>query len=215
MRLIRILRGVPQGAKETHMNFDEQAAAWDTRRRQTRAKALAEIVRAHWGERPEKALDFGCGTGLLTFELFPFAGEIAGYDTSAEMGGMFQRKIGETGAKNVRFLTEAALAGERFDAVFSSMVLHHIKDTGATLDRLKGLLKPGGCFVWLDIDEDDGTFHKDEPDFDGHDGFARDEIRALLSEAGFRDIAVDTAYEGVREVDGASMNYSIFVATAR
>ena len=197
------------------MNFNEQAPVWDTRRRQTRAKVLAEAVRARWGEHPESVLDFGCGTGLLTFELFPFAGEIAGYDTSEEMGNEFKRKIGETGAAKVRLLTEEALASERFDAVFSSMVLHHIRDTGATLKMLKGLLKPGGRFLWLDLDEDDGTFHKNEPDFDGHNGFDRREVRALLSEAGFRDIAVETVYEGVREIDGVKMNYSIFAAVAQ
>jgi ubiquinone/menaquinone biosynthesis C-methylase UbiE len=115
----------------------------------------------------------------------------------------------------VRLLTEEALADERFDAVFSSMVLHHIRDTGATLKMLKGLLKPGGRFLWLDLDEDDGTFHKNEPDFDGHNGFDRGEVRALLSEAGFREITVETAYEGVREIDGVKMNYSIFAAVAQ
>jgi len=196
------------------MNFDAQAAGWDTQRRRTRAEALSRVVREKWGARPERALDFGCGTGLLTFELFPYVGEIAGYDTSAEMEGAFRAKIGETGAENVRFMARDELEGETFDAIFSSMVMHHIRDVDATLRLLRGLLGPGGRLVWLDLDEDDGTFHKNEPDFDGHHGFGRDEVRALLSRAGFRDATVETAYEGVRKVDGVPMNYSIFVATA-
>jgi ubiquinone/menaquinone biosynthesis C-methylase UbiE len=197
------------------MDFDSQAAIWDTQRRRARAKALAGVIRESWGERPEKALDFGCGTGLLTFELFPFAGEIAGYDASDGMGNMFCLKMEEAGAKNVRFLTESEMERERFDVVFSSMVLHHIRDVGFAIRRLRALLAPGGRFVWIDIDKDDGTFHRDEPDFDGHDGFERDEARALLSDAGFRDVTVKTAYEGVRDVGGVGTSYSMFVAVAR
>jgi ubiquinone/menaquinone biosynthesis C-methylase UbiE len=197
------------------MDFDSQAAIWDTQRRRARAKALAGVIRQSWGERPEKALDFGCGTGLLTFELFPFAGEIAGYDASDGMGNMFRLKMEAAGAKNVRFLTESEMERERFDVIFSSMVLHHIRDVGFAIRRLRALLAPGGRFVWIDIDKDDGTFHRDEPDFDGHDGFERDEARALLSDAGFRDVTVKTAYEGVRDVGGVETSYSMFVAVAR
>ncbi len=200
---------------EAIMNFDKEARNWDTQRRRTRAETLAQVVRENWGETPQKALDFGCGTGLLTFELYPCAGEIAGFDPSREMGDAFRAKIAETGAQNVRFLTADEMAAEQYDAIFSSMVFHHIRDVDAALVRIKALLNPNGRFVWLDLDEDDGTFHQNEPDFDGHNGFSRSYVRTALAAAGFTNITVEDAYAGGRTMNGVDMNYTVFVAVAR
>jgi len=42
-----------------------------------------------------KVLDFGCGTGLLSFFLQPYVGEITGIDTSKGMIEVFDKKIKE------------------------------------------------------------------------------------------------------------------------
>lgn len=195
------------------MIFDEMARGWDTRRRGERAAVLAEKIRAAMGVR-ETALDFGCGTGLLTFPLAPYVEVIYGHDTSIEMRGMFLEKIAASGAGNVRFLGAEELDGHRFDAIFTSMVMHHIRDYRAKLARLKGLLNPGGVFLWIDLDPEGGAFHKGEPGFDGHDGFDRGEVRAALLGCGFRAVSIETAYEGVKIVDGADVPYTLFLAAA-
>jgi Predicted methyltransferase (contains TPR repeat) len=40
-----------------------------------------------------KVLDFGCGTGLLSFFLQPYVGEITGIDTSKGMIEVFDKKL--------------------------------------------------------------------------------------------------------------------------
>ena len=52
------------------MNFNEQAMNWDSSRRMIRAKKIAEeIIKVVKPEQYQKALEFGCGTGLISFDL--------------------------------------------------------------------------------------------------------------------------------------------------
>jgi 2-polyprenyl-3-methyl-5-hydroxy-6-metoxy-1,4-benzoquinol methylase len=169
------------------MNFDDAAQAWDTPIRRERAKILAARIRGSWKGKLDSVLDFGCGTGLIAFELCAQAGMVYGYDASEEMGRVFEEKRAAFQADNVRLLNAEAMRSRAYDAICSSMVLHHVPDVEAEIAGLKQLLKPDGRFYWIDLDAEDGAFHADDPDFQGHNGFGRDEVRRILLDCGFRD----------------------------
>jgi len=195
--------------------FDEAALTWDTPIRRERALALAEAIRGAWGKAPSTALDFGCGTGLLTFALCPYIHEISGYDPSAEMRRIFEIKREMCQADNVRLVTQAQMREHAYDVIVSSMVLHHIPDVRSETQGLAGRLAPGGRFLWIDLDEDDGSFHASEPGFDGHNGFSRSEVKEILEGAGFREISVRTVYQGVKTLESRSVPYSLFMGVAQ
>lgn len=95
-------------------------------------------------------LEIGCGTGLLTRHLrslFP-AAEIVATDISPEMIEVAQQG-GDIGA---RFL---AMDGEApdfdqpwFDLITSSLAFQWFADLPRALDRLYGLLRPGGSLMF-------------------------------------------------------------------
>lgn len=50
------------------MDFDIQSITWDDERRKNRAKLIAqEISKSIHIEKQYTALEFGCGTGLISF----------------------------------------------------------------------------------------------------------------------------------------------------
>ena len=196
------------------MNFDDAALTWDTPMRCVRAKILASQIRNVWKEKPDSVLDFGCGSGLVAFELRAHAGMIYGYDASQGMGHVFQEKREAFAADNVHFLTEEEMRKLSYDVIFSSMVLHHIPDVEAEIAGLKRILKPGGRLIWIDLDAEDGSFHADDPDFLGHNGFERDEVKRILEGCGFRDISMRTIYQAEKQVNGVAVPYSLFMAVA-
>ena len=196
------------------MNFDDAALTWDTPMRSVRAKVLASQIRNVWKDRPDNVLDFGCGSGLIAFELRIHAGHVYGYDASREMGRVFQEKREALAADNVHFLTDEEMRSRSYDVIFSSMVLHHIPDVEAEIAGLKRLLKPGGRLIWIDLDAEDGAFHADDPDFQGHNGFERDEVKRILEGCGFRDISMRTIYQAEKQVNGAAVPYTLFMAVA-
>ena len=67
--------------------FDNAAKEWDTKhQRVAQAKAIAQIIEQTIPlTRATKALEFGCGTGLLGFNLIEKVGEITFSDTSHGM----------------------------------------------------------------------------------------------------------------------------------
>jgi ubiquinone/menaquinone biosynthesis C-methylase UbiE len=194
--------------------FDEAARAWDDDRRRERAKVLANAILDTWRDAPGKVLDFGCGSGLIAFTLAPRAGMIYGYDPSQGMERVFLEKSAAYHANNVRFVNADQMRAERYDAIVSSMVLHHVQDVGIEVARLKQLLAPGGRFYWIDLDLDGGALHADEPDFDGHDGFKRLEVFEILRTCGFREVSIRTVFEGEKAISSGLVKYSLFMAMA-
>ena len=93
-----------------------------------------------WG----RVLDVGCGEGLLTRRMAPFAREVVGVDADADVVARARAL-----APTVRYVRGDALTadlGGPFDLVTCFMVLHHVDlDTG--LRRLRELVAPGGTLV--------------------------------------------------------------------
>ena len=198
--------------------FDQRAATWDDDPiKAARAHAVADAIRREVPFRPGmRALEYGCGTGLLGFALAPFPGEITLADASDGMLDVLRGKIAATGARNMTAvkldLLADALPEARFDLVCLLMVLHHIPDTDAILRAFHAVLAPGGRLCISDLDSEGGAFHG--PGFDGHNGFDRDALAAKARAAGFTNVRFATAYENPRKVGGATRLFPVFLMVA-
>jgi 2-polyprenyl-3-methyl-5-hydroxy-6-metoxy-1,4-benzoquinol methylase len=201
-------------------DFDKAAASWDAQ--PWRERMIDGIVRAIREElRPTRsmdAMDFGCGTGLLTLALQPDVRSITGVDSARKMldslaGKIRERQLANVGTELVD--TEGGDLGvQRYQLIVSSMVLHHVRDTAALFRQFFAALKPAGGLGIADLDLDDGEFHAD-PTGVFHHGFERDSLRRQLAEAGFVAIRDRTAAEIVRPGrSGGMRKFPVFLITA-
>src|SRR3974377_699693 len=162
--------------------FDLKAAQWDAKPvRVERAQAVADGIRAALPLSPHQtALEYGCGTGLLSFALQPQLGHITLADSSTRMLAVLREKIPGAKSRNMTplqlDLSVDPLPVERYQLVYTLMTLHHIPDTDRMLRAFYQLLETPGHLCVADLDKEDGTFHEDE--FHGHLGFERDELGA-------------------------------------
>ena len=137
----------------TMSEFDARAATWDDDAAKTeRAQAVAHAI---IGSVPltgaMHAMEYGCGTGLLTFMLRPRLGQIVLADVSDGMLAVAAGKIAATNdvaMRTVRLdLLVDPLPIERFDIIYSLMTLHHIADTDAILRRFHAALATNGSYA--------------------------------------------------------------------
>lgn len=108
-------------------------------------------------------------------------------------------------------LTCEKVPDHKYDVIYSSMALHHVKETEKLLQKFRKLLAPGGCIALIDLDTEDGSFHGDIPGVH-HNGFQRDEIERQLESVGFTYIERKTAYCFNKvDDDGVINEYSLFL----
>jgi ubiquinone/menaquinone biosynthesis C-methylase UbiE len=197
-------------------DFDSKAKNWDeTPGRAERANAVAAAIRAQVAlSRRMTAFEYGCGTGLLSFALQNDLGAITLADSSSGMLAVLREKIVRAGISNMTplqlDLAVDTLPAERFDLVFTLMTLHHIPDTSKILGSFHSLLQPAGVLCICDLDKEDGMFHSHEDEFNGHNGFDREELGMELEQAGFTNVRFTTCYTLIK--DGRS--YPLFLSVA-
>lgn len=198
-------------------NFDQEAANWD--QAPGRVKVAQEIAHSLMQEiilTPDMdVLDFGCGTGLLTFALQPFVRSITGVDSSQGMLDVFKRKIKEQNLNNVKTnyidLDKGDILTGSFHLIVSSMTLHHIKNISPLLKQFYSILLPSGRLVIADLDLDDGMFHSNNEGV-FHSGFDRKELYRMFIDEGFLDVGYRTAAQVEKPVEGGRTHlFSIFL----
>ena len=200
-------------------HFDSKARQWDENPVfRERAEKIATGIRAAIPlSKSMTALDYGSGSGLLSFPLKDELGHITLKDTSAGMLAVAEEKIAALGVANMTTrltdLTAEPLPGERYDLIYSSMTLHHIPDTNAILKTFHHLLNPGGWLCIADLDKEDGSFHGIEVDV--HHGFDRDELAAKLGAAGYEHPRFETVFEIEKETPNGARCYPVFLMVAR
>jgi ubiquinone/menaquinone biosynthesis C-methylase UbiE len=203
--------------------FDSKAAGWDDNaRRAALADAVARAIIAHMPVgKPASALEFGCGTGLVTTRVAPHCARLTALDSSSEMLRMLGEKIAANSIANVKPLhldfsrpEEAAGLDRDYDFVYSNMTLHHIPDTASFLRELIGHMSPGGSLAIADLDAEDGLFH-DDPTEKVHHGFDRLMLKSLLESAGFSGVSFMTAHVVEKKNRAGKLAaYPIFLVTA-
>jgi ubiquinone/menaquinone biosynthesis C-methylase UbiE len=203
--------------------FDDKAAEWDANAlRSALADAVVRAIIAHLPvERPENALEFGCGTGLVTTRIARYCSLMTAVDSSREMLKVLNEKIAAEAIANIKpvfcDLSRAGAIeelGESFDFVCSSMTLHHIPDTARFLGLLNGIMEPGATLAIADLDAEDGLFHDDESG-DIHHGFDRKSLKEILEAAGFISVGFITAHIIEKKNRAGRMaSYPVFLVTA-
>jgi len=183
-------------------SFDERAAQWDkNRRRQEVARAVAEFIKPYL-RGGEGVLDFGCGTGLVSYNLLPLPKKIVGVDSSAKMREVFNNKSPDP--TTIYALPE--IPDEEFDLIVTSMTLHHIEDIETLAGLFRSHLTPGGLLAIADLLPEDGTFHDHGNEGVFHFGFNPSELTRTFGKEGFRQIALSSPYT-IRKERG---NYPLF-----
>lgn len=202
------------------MNFDNYAKTWDTDKRINRAKIIAnEISNSIRINENSSAMEFGCGTGLVSFSLNEKFKSITLVDSSKGMIDILKSKIHRYKVTNMfpylLDLTNKNSLVLKSDVIYTSMALHHINDTKTIIKNFYQLLNTDGYLCIVDLDKDDGSFHKKEMGFDGHNGFNQNDLRSILNNSGFKDIQSNTFYYDEKIIEGEIIKYSLFLLKAR
>lgn len=126
----------------------------------TRLSYIREMVVAHFGLDPRKrraleglrAIDIGCGAGLVAEPLARMGAEVEGLDAGAELidaacahAAAQQLAIRYTAADILAF---APRHKARFDMITCLEVVEHVADIAPFLAALSSLLKPGGLLIF-------------------------------------------------------------------
>ncbi len=202
------------------MQFNTAASGWDSEMRTKRAKVIAaEILAVIPDKAHGRAMEFGCGTGLISVCLADQFEHITLIDTSEKMLEVLAGKIADRQIRNMTPVLADINADEeiqkgKYDVIYTSMALHHIPDTEGTLKNLRQMLTDGGCLIVVDLTEDDGSFHRLEKDFDGHNGFDPLAMGDLMERLGYKNIESRVFYHGVKLIEGTEVPYSLFILKA-
>jgi 2-polyprenyl-3-methyl-5-hydroxy-6-metoxy-1,4-benzoquinol methylase len=208
-----------QPAKLDAAHFDSKARQWDDNPVfQERGLRIAEAIREAVPLHPRmRALDYGCGTGLISFPLKDALGTILMADSSS---GMLEVVAGKIAAQGVANMTPVKLdllvdspPAQRLDLIMTSMTLHHVPGTDHILRIFHDLLDPGGYLCIADLDQEDGSFHGIEVDV--HHGFDRADLERRAAQAGFADIRFRTVFSIAKARESGTRDYPVFLMTAR
>ena len=201
--------------------FDERAADWDEEPRRVKlANEVADaIIREINPGKDMNALEYGCGSGLVTLRIQPFIKSITGVDSSKGMLDVLKTKVEKAGIKNIKTLfvdfEQGGKVEGNFNLIFSSMTLHHINEPAQLLKQFYNLLLPGGFLGIADLDKEDGTYHSNNASVH-HFGFDRDYLKGLFRQAGFKEVRDVTATTVVKEIaEKGKRNFPIFLITGK
>ncbi len=172
-------------------HFNQVAALWDENKiHWERSQAIATDIQTRLPLSKEwRVLEYGAGTGILSFMLKDAVKEICMMDSSEEMVKVMQQKVADSGSDKLFptlfDLENQPYSGAKFDLLMTQMVLHHIMDIPTIIDRFYTMLNDNGYIAIADLYTEDGSFHG--KGFTGHNGFDPQSMADLLTAAGFKD----------------------------
>jgi ubiquinone/menaquinone biosynthesis C-methylase UbiE len=199
-------------------NFDDMARTWDENLMHLeRSLAISLKMEEKLPLRKDmKALEYGAGTGILSFLLSEKLGHITMMDSSAEMVKVMEEKVLNRKATNLSPLfmnLETERPYTSYDLIFNQMVLHHIRDISSIFEKFHSLIAPGGYLAIADLYTEDGSFHGMGADV--HQGFDPLALKGLLLNAGFRNADFEECYVVKRENPGGEAKlFPVFLLVA-
>jgi predicted TPR repeat methyltransferase len=199
--------------------FDIKAREWDkSNMHRERAETIAaEIIKQVPLNRAMTAMEFGAGTGLLSFILKDRLKEITLIDSSEGMVQVLNEKLVTEKDENLKVvnadLEHEDLSPGSFDLIYTLMVLHHVGDVETIIKKFHDLLNPGGYLAVADLYSEDGSFHGEG--FHGHLGFNPESLSALLEKCGFTGLSHRKVYVIDKVIsENRRKTFDVFLMTA-
>ncbi len=195
--------------------FDKLATQWDLNpRRVESALKTTRKIKTLIDLKDKDILDYGSGTGLVSFDFFEEANSLTAMDNSQGMLDELERKVLQENISNIKtFLHDAnndMLPKNSFDLIVTAMTLHHIKKPDEfILNAVKALTKEG-CLAISDLESEDGTFHGSGHDDVEHFGFDKEQIQHWFEEAGLEMVYLET-----NETIKKHQDFNVFLAIGK
>ena len=194
--------------------FDSRAREWDNdKMHMDRSMAIADEMKKNIPpDRKITALEYGAGTGILSFMLREKLSEIVLMDSSREMIKVCEEKKEFYRADHIKplwFDLEQQDYDGNFDMIFNQMVLHHVSDINLILNKFYSLLNPGGKLIIADLYPEDGSFHGEGVHV--HLGFNPEKLGKELLTTGFRTFSSSVCFTIKRPT---GIEYPVFLLIA-
>lgn len=193
--------------------FANKSKSWDMNsKRVQNAKGIAELIVNNINlDRSMELMDFGAGTGLLSYFVAPYVKKIVAVDNSPAMLKEFHSKCDSFSCETE--VIEKDLSTDtlerKFDGIISSMTIHHLEDIPALLAKFYDLLNENGFIALADLDSEDGSFHSDNTGV-FHYGFDRQLLARQVQDAGFKDVNFSLA----STISKPQRDFTVFLLTA-
>jgi ubiquinone/menaquinone biosynthesis C-methylase UbiE len=137
-------------------------------RLQDQATALVELLHSDTAfPAGSRILEAGCGVGAQTVALAANSPEasIVAIDISEASLTEAERAVKAANLSNVRFqrgdIFHLPFEPRSFDHAFVCFVLEHLREPGEALEKLKGLVRPGGTITAIEGDHGSAYFYPD------------------------------------------------------
>lgn len=199
--------------------FDSVADDWDENvLKVERAKITTQKIKEVCFHSCNSCIDFGSGTGLLGVQLKDTFAEIHLADSSKEMLRVARSKLANTKITNVEthYVNTLSELPSNHSAVVTLMTLHHIDNVKGFLADAYNLLERKGTLIVADLYEEDGSFHKHDLSFSGHNGFDVHVLSNVAESVGFKVEKIEQYYEIWQEnFEGEMVSYPLFLLVAK
>lgn len=148
--------------------FSELAHRWWDPDSEFRPLHQINPLRLEWIDslaqlKGQRALDVGCGGGILAEAMARRASDVTGIDLATRPLGVARLHALEAGVENIEYreIAAEALAAEapgRFDVVTCMEMLEHVPDPASVVRACAQLVKPGGWVFFSTLNRNTKSF---------------------------------------------------------
>lgn len=207
----RLKQTLARRRNQSEAFFSSSAGQWDLMREEmfgptSHLRALAGLL-----ETGLVVGDLGCGTGVVSEWISPFAERVVAVDTSSEMLDAARQRL--AGLKHVAVrggsLEKLPIEDGELDVALLMLVLHHLPEPRRALAEAARALKPGGRLLILDMMPHDREEYRQTM---GHVwlGFGEKQLAQWLNASGLHEVRSRPLAP-----EPKTKGPSLFVATAR
>ncbi|MEA3315930.1 MAG: class I SAM-dependent methyltransferase [Campylobacterota bacterium] len=205
--------------KETSFSrFNILAKEWDSKpQRVESAMKFVEHIKGNVNKdiKSYHILDYGCGSGLVSFGFGNDVKLVTGLDYSIGMVERYNEKSKELNLSHLKAIkhniNEESLDSNKYDLIVTNMTMHHIKDISDFVYKLKDGLKKDGELYIADLSTEDGTFHSMGNEDVEHLGFKKEYIIDIFNDVGLKNIK----YNILQTIKKEDNSYPIFVISGK